>query len=231
MFFCDRENNSALLGETKKWFLNPQKKCLGFSIFVCFLLFCGESRVFCNTLLSHHETHTKNSTMSSALRRTIRGRFKKSLLLSLSHSRCLLVVSYSCLLLLLLLMMMKTGEVIDVVYMSHFFSFSRSSFSLSSFPCGERTCKSMYSIRENASSSVRCASLFVISVSFERESIDCTERFLLMLSFSFSDEQTIHRCRRTSSGAKRNKPTKNTERGGDHLHDFFFPGERESGRV
>ena len=75
------------------------------------------------------------------------------------------------------------------------------------------------------------ASLFVISVSFERESIDCTERFLLMLSFSFSDEQTIRRCRRTSSGAKRNKPTKNTERGGDHLHDFFFPGERESGRV
>ena len=73
------------------------------------------------------------------------------------------------------------------------------------------------------------ASLFVISVSFERESIDCTERFLLMLSFS--DEQTINRCRRTSSGAKRNFNTKNTERGGDHLHDFFFPGERESGRV
>jgi len=88
----------------------------------------------------------------------------------------------------------------------------------------------MYYIRENASSSVRCASLFVISVSFERESIDCTERFLLMLSFSFSDEQTINRCRRTSSGAKRNN-TKNTERGGDEFHDLFFSGERESGRV
>lgn len=116
-----------------------------------------------------------------------------------------------------------------VVYVSHFFSFSRSSFSLE-FPCGERTCKSMCYIRETSSSSVWCASLFVISVSFEREHIDFAKRFLLMLSFSFSDEQTINRCRRTSSGAKRNT-TKNTERGGDHLHDLFFPGERESGRV
>ena len=60
-------------------------------------------------------------------------------------------------------MMMKTGEVIDVVYVSHFFSFSRSSFSLSSFPCGERTCKSMYSIRENSRRRRFGARLFLVS--------------------------------------------------------------------
>ena len=68
---------------------------------------------------------------------------------------------------------------------------------------------------------------FVISVSFERERADFAKRFLLM-SFS-SDERTINRCRRTSSGAKRNT-TVNSQRGGDHLHDLL-PGERESGRV
>ena len=118
-----------------------------------------------------------------------------------------------------------------VVYMSLFFSFSRSSFSLSSFPfCGERTCKSMYSIRENSRRRRFGARLFLVSRYRSNASIDFAKRFLLMLSFSFSDEQTINRCRRTSSGAKRNT-TKNTERGGDHLHDLFFPGERESGRV
>ena len=89
-----------------------------------------------------------------------------------------------------------------VVYVSHFFSFSRSSFSLK-FPWRENVQICVYYIREGtSSSSVWCASLFVISVSFERECIDFAKRFLLIYSFSF-DEQTINRCRRTSSGAKK----------------------------
>ena len=110
-------------------------------------------------------------------------------------------------------------------FMSHFFSLSRSSFSLVSL---WRENVQIYVLSVRTRRRRFGAHLFLLSRYCSNASIDFTKRFLLMLSFS--DEQTINRCRRTSSGAKRNT-TKNTERGGDHLHDFFFPGERESGRV
>ena len=124
--------------------------------------------------------------------------------------------------------MMKRPDVIEmcfVVYMSLFFSLSRSSFSLVSL---WRENVQIYVLSVRTRRHRFGAHLFLLSRYCSNASIDFTKRFLLMLSFS--DEQTINRCRRTSSGAKRNT-TKNTERGGDHLHDFFFPGERESGRV
>ena len=62
-----------------------------FNFCVFFALLWRKSRVFCNTL-SHTTRHNKNSTMSSALRRTIRGRIKR-----VFFSRChILVVSSSC---------------------------------------------------------------------------------------------------------------------------------------
>ena len=94
----------------------------------------------------------------------------------LSSCCCLLLVvffllSCSCLLLLLLLLllMMKRPDVIEtcfVVYVSFFLTFPILVFSR--FPV-ERECANLCVIRENSSSSVWCAPLFVISVSFERE--------------------------------------------------------------
>jgi hypothetical protein len=48
-----------------------------------------ENREFFVTHDSHHETHQKHSTMSSALRRTIRGRFKR-----VFFSRCHILVVF-----------------------------------------------------------------------------------------------------------------------------------------
>ena len=65
--------------------------------------------------------------------------------------------------------MMKRPDVIEtcfVVYVSFFLTFPILVFSR--FPV-ERECANLCVIRENSSSSVWCASLFVISVSFERE--------------------------------------------------------------
>ena len=188
---------------------------------LCVCFFCGR-KIESFFVTRSHTTRLKHCDMS-ALRRTIRGRIKSLLLVVVFF-----LLSYSCLLLLLLLMM-KRPDVIEmcfVVYMSLFFSLSRSSFSLVSL---WRENVQIYVLSVRTRRRRFGAHLFLLSRYRSNASIDFTERFLLMLSFS--DEQTINRCRRTSSGAKRNFNTKNTERGGDHLHDFFFPGERESGRV
>ena len=189
---------------------------------VCVFAFVGEkSRVFFNT----HSHTTRHNTTMSALRRTIRGRIKSLLVvvfLLLSSSCCHILVFF-----FFFFWWWRDRMWLKCVlwFMSHFFSLSRSSFSLVSL---WRENVQIYVLSVRTRRRRFGAHLFLLSRYCSNASIDFTKRFLLMLSFS--DEQTINRCRRTSSGAKRNT-TKNTERGGDHLHDFFFPGERESGRV
>ena len=54
----------------------PVKKIFRvFNLCVLCFAFLGENREFFVTHSSHTTRHNKNSTMSSALRRTIRGRF------------------------------------------------------------------------------------------------------------------------------------------------------------
>ena len=193
---------------------------------LCVCFFCGR-KIESFFVTRSHTTRLKHCDMS-ALRRTIRGRIKSLLLVVLffllSSSCCHVLVFFFFFFFWWWRDRMWLKRVLW--FMSLFFSLSRSSFSLVSL---WRENVQIYVLSVRTRRRRFGAHLFLLSRYRSNASIDFTERFLLMLSFS--DEQTINRCRRTSSGAKRNFNTKNTERGGDHLHDFFFPGERESGRV
>ena len=68
----------------------PVKKMFRvFNFCVLCFAFLGENREFFVTHSSHTTRHTKNSTMSSALRRTIRGRIKR-----VFFSRCHILVVF-----------------------------------------------------------------------------------------------------------------------------------------
>ena len=133
--------------------------CLGFS-------FVRGRKIESFFLTRSHTTRRKHSTMS-ALRRTIRGRIKSLLVVVF-----LLLCSSCCHILVFFFFFFWWWrdrmwlKMCFVVYVSFFLTFPILFFSR--FPV-ERECANLCIIRENSSSSVWCASLFVISVLFERE--------------------------------------------------------------